>query len=956
MLKSQYLRMYYVALVLFLVQGAWANGPGVIEGGVYDEQTGDPLIAVAVNVDGTELVQFTDVEGLFRFRNVQPGTYTVVATYEGFSPSRVEGVVVTDSEGMSINITMQPAGIQAEMVVTADLAQDSEIGLMSKRQKADTISDALSIEEISRAGGGDAADAMKRMTGASVVGGKYVTIRGLGDRYTSTHLNGVEMPTSDPDVKAFQADLFPTGVLDNITTLKSFTPDKPGNFSGGLIDIGTKRFPSSLQWSVSMSTGWNSNTTGEDILLYDGSGSDWRGQDDGLRELPGIVADTEVIPREVTARRNAEQAQLLDDVTRSFNNVMSGTPESAPIDAGTSLSIGNELSLGDRPLGFIATFSYSRKYNYRDNWRLARWKLTEAVGEAETLINQSDFLGEQGTDKVNWGSLLTLNYPIHHNHKLTGNIIYTQGGESKASYYAGAWPEQFSSDNTTLENRFLQYTERNLTSFQLRGNHHLGDNMDLDWTMSSSRSTQYEPDTRIFTNHFADRVIGGEEIRNYSISSAIYNNPARYFRDLREDGDALQVNFKMGFYQWADLKGEWKIGFALNENDREFTEDRYEYSSTLRYDGDPFSYFGPENIGIIDFNEATGVYTFGNTILRQGDAQGGNYNGEQNVDAYYAMVTLPLNEGLRMVTGARFESTEMFVTNGTREGILDEDDVLPALGFVQTLGENMNLRLNYGRTLARPTLREMAPYANFDFLADGIFAGNPDLQRTLVDNFDLRWEWFPGSGELVAASVFYKDFENPIERSYNIRFASEFGEKTFTNVDEAEVYGLELEWRQRFDHMVVEGDSGHAFSASVNLTLIESEVGIPEEELAFLLERDPNADSTRQLQGQSPYLVNVGINYDNIYSNTSASVFYNVFGERLDEVGIGGAPDSMEQPRGLLDFTFSQVLWQNFNLKLSGKNLLDSEIEVLQEFKGNEFIRSSYKNGRSFSLSISYKN
>ena len=425
---------------------------------------------------------------------------------------------------------------------------------------------------------------------------------------------------------------------------------------------------------------------------------------------------------------------------------------------------------------------------------------------------------------------------------------------------------------------------------------------------------------------------------------------------MKEDSTVFNINASFMFTHWSNLMGELKIGGTHEKKERDFNELRFEYASggVIRYDGDPESFFSEENTGVIGYDAQRDRYLFGNVLQLSPDPRGGDYQGDSELRAYYGMIELPLTETLKTIAGVRMEQADFNVTNGAVSGLLDDNDILPSWIMIYEMTMKMNLRTAYGRTLARPNFREKAPYANFDLIADGIFSGNPDLERTLIDNYDLRWEWYPSGGELVAASFFYKDMQNPIERSYNIRFASEFGEKTFQNVDRAVVSGLELEFRKKLDWLVLQGKP-HMFGAAVNVSLIESEVDIPGEELAFLRQRDPDAGATRRLQGQSPFLVNVGLNYDHLVSGTSVSLFYNVFGERLDEVGVGGAPDSLEQSRDVLDFTFVQSMWDLFVLKFTAKNLLDSPVEILQSFNGNDFLRSRYQTGRTFSLSLSFK-
>ncbi|MDJ0836665.1 MAG: TonB-dependent receptor [Acidobacteriota bacterium] len=928
---------------------------GTVTGKVYDKTNGDELIGANVRIEGTTMVAFADINGAFKFASVPVGTYRVVATMDGFSSTTVEEVGVKAGETTNLNIELGMAAFEAEFVVTAELLQDNEVSLLRHRRKANAISDAVSFEVISRGGGSTAADAVTKITGASVVGGKYVVIRGLGDRYTSTHLNGVEMPTSDPDKNSFQADLFPAPVLENIVTIKSFTPDKPGNFSGGIMDIGTKNYPAGFTMNVSVSGSYNSEVTNNDnYLTYDGSDSDWLGKDDGLRALPEGYDDPDfTTPSLFEARRDQEKAEFLDQVTKSFVPVMSGKAESAPVNKGMSFSIGNQTKIGGRTLGYQATLSYKRGYEFREDFEQSRWELTSRPDDAESLNNLSNFNGNHGKDKVAWGGLATLRYHVKDNHQVGLSALYSQNGTSESAFYDGSWPAQFSRDNIFLESRLLKYTERNLTSYQLVGEHFLvkmGD-IEIDWALSTADTFQDEPDTRIFTDTRIDKVIDGQAVSDYGITVSTYSQPARYWRKLDETNDGFKFNVNIPIQIRDGLLGKIKFGASTQEKERNFEETRFEYvrENNVQYEGDPDFFFGTNNIGIIGFDERTGRYIFGNVLVKAADSRGGNYVGDQSIDAFYLMTELPINRNLRVITGARYEDSTMNVANDTVSGNLDNQDWLPALHFIYDIGGSMNMRASYGRTLARPHFREMAPYSSFDFIADGIYSGNPDLKRTLIDNFDIRWEWFTGGGELIAASAFYKEFENPIEKAYSVR--ADFGESSFINVDEATVSGIELEGRRRLTSV----DAEHQFSFTANASFIDSEVDVPPEELELLRRLDPDASPTRELQGQSPFLVNAGINYDNFDRGIAASLFYNVFGERLHEVGSNGVPNAFEQPRDILDFTYSQSLMDSLKIKFSAKNLLDAPVEITQSFKGTSFIQTYYKTGTSFSLSLSYK-
>ncbi|RMG93502.1 MAG: TonB-dependent receptor [Chloroflexi bacterium] len=371
----------------------------------------------------------------------------------------------------------------------------------------------------------------------------------------------------------------------------------------------------------------------------------------------------------------------------------------------------------------------------------------------------------------------------------------------------------------------------------------------------------------------------------------------------------------------------------------------------MRYNGDPTSFFSPENVGIVGYDSTRNTYQFGNYLQESLGGFGGDYSGNQRINAAYLMLDFKPVGWLRLVAGSRFEATRMVVTNTSKRGTLNDDDWLPSVNTTVLLRPDMNLRLAYGKTLARPNFREKAPYTSFEFAQDVLFSGNPELKRTLIDNYDVRWEWFPQPGEVVSVSGFYKRFKNPIERTINVGFASEGALVDYENVDHATVYGTELEIRKALSFL---SGSLQYFSLASNLSLIKSEVNIPEAELRSLRALDPNASDTRELQGQSPYLVNVSLNYDHPLRGTVASLHYNVFGDRLFEVALGGTPGVYERARHLLNFTFSQKIFRVLKVKFAVKNILDSDNRYTHQYNNHEYIRQLYKSGRNFSFGLQY--
>ncbi|MEX1277081.1 MAG: carboxypeptidase-like regulatory domain-containing protein, partial [Bacteroidota bacterium] len=645
----------YFAFLIILV--SIATGPDVhaqppsnakIVGSVIDAETGEAIVGANVFIEGTGMGAASDIDGKFVMTNVAPGTYTIVVSVISYAKQRITDVEVQHGQTVKLDITLHVASIELqEVVVTAKLLANQEATTLIMRQRAVALSDAISMELISRSGSSNAADAMTKVTGASVVGGKYVYIRGLGERYSNTHLNGSELPSSDPDKKSFQMDLLPTNLLDNIVTIKSFTPDKPGNFSGGIVDIGTASYPEKFTFRFSTSQSVNSTSSwNQNFLTYRGGSQDWLGYDDGTRGLPQAVKDPKlIIPDATVARTNPAIAAQLDEISKSFKPEMSAVRSTAPINQKYSISLGDQTQLFGGALGLLGSISYSRDYSYYENGTVGRWKLTGHVDQNDDLSRLIDLSDAKGTDEAQWGGLVTVNYKPARHHELGANFVYTQSGESVSRYMHGLWPEQLASETAFFETRVLQYTERNLQSYQLRGKHFVNSflNSTIEWTATRSRSAQDEPDGRFFSNNYSDQVLGGRDTTIYSISPSIYPRPARYFRNLIEDNSILTVELSVPVQQWVGLSGRMKFGTSFNEKEREFRERRFEYRQApgTTYSGDPEAFFSHANTGIIGYDSVRSRYIFGNYIASAPDARGGDYEGYEKIIAFFGMAEIP---------------------------------------------------------------------------------------------------------------------------------------------------------------------------------------------------------------------------------------------------------------------------------------------------------------------------
>ena len=972
-----------VLALLFAPALAFAQATGTLTGTVVDGDFGGGLPGASVLVVELGVGAATDIDGNYTVRQVPTGTYTVRYSFTGYGTQTVENVAVAAGEPVVLNVTLAPGAELAEVVVEAEeiLQTNSEVGLLRVRAKAAQVSDAISAEAISQSGASDAGDAMERVTGASVQGGRYVYVRGLGDRYAATQLNGSTLPTADPDRRAVQFDLFPSAFLENIVTLKTFTPDKPGNFSGGLVDINTRSFPLGLTASFSASSGASSQVIPGDAILVDpASDVSYLGTAGNLGALPEalldgrefpFVSNQEIFNPDTEEGRERMAAIQANEALVDYFGTRSVAPQEGTAAQNLSLSgsVGNSVRLWGNDLGFILGGTLNRGVGSYDEGTVGRYDTAGPGGEPRLRQRRRD---QRSTVESSVGGIASVSYRLGAAHELTANTLFSRSAESEGRVIAGLAPIPIGGvgDEITVTDRVVGYTERQLGSAQLRGRHQLAAlaGLEAEWRASYAATAIDEPDLRFFANaQFED---GG-----LAVGGASLNNTLHFFRESTEDLGGLALDLTVPPRALGGV--QVKVGGLYERTARDFRERRFEIlSQGLSLGGQDAAavetFFSPENSGVVDVRAPNprdprqrSTFVIGNRLVDNTQANN-QYDGGLDVTAGYAMVELPVLPRLRAIGGVRYERTDLSIDvvdrvtglavapeDSTLSGRIGETDWLPSLNLVYNVARDMNLRAAATRTLARPTFREIAPFCSFNFATDGPLCGNPALDRTLITNLDLRWEWFNRPGSLVALSGYYKHLDRPIELAI---IDNENGLQEYQNVDRATIVGAEVEVRQGLD-AVTALPVVRDLSLGGNLTLTRSEITISEDELAERRLVDPDAAGTRALQGQSPYLVNLDLSYDT--ETTSAGLFFNVFGRRLARVGI---PDVYERPSPQLDFVASRQVLGQFKVKLAVKNVFGEGVEQVYDFPastlgaigGDTPVYQAYSRGTSFSLGLSF--
>ncbi|GAB4340649.1 MAG: TonB-dependent receptor [Flammeovirgaceae bacterium] len=979
--KGNFKSAFVLFLFLFSIVQAFAQ-KGIVKGNVIDAKTAEELIGVSVLVEGTSTGTTTDLYGNYQL-SLPVGTYNLVISYISYTSQKIQGVEVKEGEISQIDIKLaEETTMLQEVVVEAKAINNNDIAILKMQQKAFAVQDGITASEIKLTGASNSAESMKQVTGASLEGGRFIVMRGLGDRYTITQLNGITLPSTDPYRNSSSMDLIPSSMVDNIITVKTFTPDQPGNFTGGNVNITTKSLPEQFYLNFGTGIGFNTVSSLKDNFLTDPvkGKNDWLGYDDGSREMPTLLqnaANRALIsgsPQglEVNARDLSEQYNQLRNILNSTSKELASrgyipTTKNTFLNTSYNLSLGNRKNLGGSTnFGYSIGLNYSRNYTIYENRELNAWEFS-SVG-AEALNNRQKLTGNVGIDNPNIGGIVSLALQTNPQNEISLNLIYNHDAEIEgASFPNGQLPAVISTPTHEFFSYKTSMMERTLSTAQLTGKHIFNglNKAELQWIGSFTNASQLEPDVRLLA--YDKRPNAEDDTKlSYNLIKADYELPFHFFRDLQDQ----QVNFNLDFTLpiGSNPNNKIKFGGLFSRKNREFEEFRYqlfeprngvydEYLAFSEADGNLDAFFSPENTAVVGQNASR--YIIGNIYSNQTLPQN-SYEGFEQVIAFYTMGVYNFTEKLKVIGGARLEQTNFEVTVpqvDTLKGEINKLDVLPALHLVYAANDKTNIRVSASQTLARPNMREMAPFASFELLGGDIIQGNPNIKRTLVQNFDLRYEVFPKSGELLAASAFFKTFQDPIVRVIDVRAAGSSRQFNYDNSESGLLVGLELEFRKKLDFISPTLDK---FKFASNFTYTYSKMKLTD--IEYQSAKDFGIGKYRPFQAQSPFIWNVNLSYLNAEKDFESAIFMNMFGRRLYANGAAGTPDIYEiygrNPNAIptpdLGFTVSKGIGKHFNVKLTAQNLLNVENIRNHEYNNNYFITDAYRRGTTLNLSLKY--
>ena len=1003
----------FLVMMLFFTKMALAQQAGSIRGIVYDKDFDVPLASAQVSIAETgDKITATD-EGNFVFGQVPPGSYTLVFSKEGYTRQVQANVVVSPGKMTDVDASLSCEFTEMEEFVVQDLQiGGTEAGLLMLRVESPALLDSISSEWLRKAGATDAASALNLVSGATVQDGKYAVVRGLPDRYVNSQMNGVRLPSADPDKRAVQLDQFPTEVIDSVQVSKTFTPDQQGDASGGAVNVALKGIPDEKVLKFKSGAEYNTQVTGNDrFLTYKGGGVNFMGTDDGLRNIPS---------------------------DGNFTGPLGISRDDAPIDYNMSLTGGgkHELKNGIKVGGLFSTY-YKRDSSYYDNgvddslWidnKNPQKGLTPQYGNPDQPPEQpvpavgedfktSLFDVTEGSEEMQWGALAAVGAEIE-DHSL--NVLYMHTGvtedkailaedtRGKAYYFPGYDPNDpkglgNAHDNQNaapyLRTETLKYTERTTDTLQFKGEHTLSISEigpegfftilspKTDWTIALSSSGLDEPDKRQFGSAWYAESYD-EGYPDYGIPSStdpayygpytpaanfLLGNVSRTWTEISEESGQYFANLKFPFEQWSGDEGYVKLGVFYDQVDRMFDQDSFGNYRQTGEDAAP-TYEGSWE----DYSYSDVFLDLDGPTIKDGPPfVDVDYEGEQDISAWYYMADLPLWSFVKLIGGARYETTTLSIINdpekdakwvttdengnrlytdllpGDADVSFDQADVLPSLGFVLTPIKKISLRGSYSETVARPTFKELTPIQQQEFLGDDIFIGNSELQMSALQNYDLRLDYTPYNGGLISVSWFHKDIKYPIE--YVQDLVNAFSFTTPLNFPEGKLSGFEIETRH---HLGYFWDAMKGFSTGGNATFIDSEVTLPESEREHLAYAGVET-TTRDMMNAPEYLYNIYMMYDYDRFDTQIGLFYTVKGDTL-VTGAGNrngnyVPDVYATEYGTLNLSVSKKLGKHFNLTFMAKNLTNPEIEEVYrppDYLGDEEVRTSYTKGIDFSFYI----
>lgn len=928
--------------MLLLVSAYTYGQNGTISGIVTDATTGETVIGANVVIQGTTVGASTDVEGKFSIPNVKPGTYNLQVTFVTYKAHLIPNVLVESGKITNIQVQMQEDVSELEeVVVTGTREINNDFALLKAIKESKLVVSGISAEQISRSQDRDAAQVVRRVPGITLQDNRFVVVRGLSSRYSNVMLNGVLAPSTEADSRAFSFDIVPSGLLDRMLIYKSGAAELPGDFAGSVIQVNTKSAVDHNFFNVALGTGYRVNTTLTSRSTQQRSSTEWLGFDNGMRDMPdGAPADY---------RKLGFNVSKIEAESRKFKNTWGLEELNVKPDVRFNIDLGRAFKIGRVSVNSINSLNYSNTNQYNTIEFNRYQNYTENGSGDYTSADMFRYNDEQFINNVRVGLLSNWTFRYSDKSSIEFKNLYNRLGTTQTTIREG--DNFFRSQH--YRNYSLRYIERSIYSGQLEGNHELvTDKSKITWLLGYTSAKRNEPDWKRLVTA---RPLGSSDEVAYSVAvptSTSPSNAARFYQNLNEFNATNRLDFE---YSFNEREGkdpfELKTGYWLEYKERNF--DARQIGHVAR-DG-----FNPE-IASLPYNQifsTNNVSYNGGHFISENTNVTDSYEASNVLTAGYASLNMPLTSKIRVIPGIRVEHNIQKLETAEGVGSAKVNNpvtsILPFLNISYNLNTTSLLRLAYSKTVNRPEFRELAPFTFYDFDNQSDVLGNPKLKIANIHNVDLRYEYYPTPNEFISAGLFYKYFKNPIET--NIDNGTDNPVFLFNNADNAQNYGVEVEIRKSLAYTSSSHLLNHT-SVVFNASYIFSTINLLND--GQLMEKD-----SRPMQGQSPYIINAGLFYNDEDNGLQANIQYNIFGKRIAFVGLLGQPTWWEMPRNVIDITISKTISKRTDLRLGISDLLNSKSYIREDANldndvsnsnTNKIVRST-RSGQYITLGVAVK-
>ena len=892
-------KLILIFLCFFAIAGYAQTGN--LTGKVTDENSNQALLGASVSVIEVSKKALTEADGTFNIKGLNPGKYTLLVSYIGYDSKKIAEVEIIKGELTTLNVVLSLAKSKLNDVVVQSTSARKEnlSSLLTARRNAGVVSDGISADLIRKSPDKNIGDVLKRISGTTVQDNKFVVVRGMNDRYNEAMLNGALLPSSEPDRKTFAFNIFPSEIVDNITIIKSAAPDLPGTFSGGLIQINTKETPDKNFIAVKAGAGYNTITTGKNYYTYKGGKSDWIGLDDGTRSLPSAFPST----NDYAAYGIEDQSRL----GKAMANNWAINNSTAPVNTAFQVSGGFSAKLSKKSnypkLGGIFGITYNSTSRFSQF-------LTNEYGN-DNVQAYYNYIDSAYNRNILTSGMGNLTLKLNANNKIFFNNLYSINSNDQLVQRSG--PNQSSGYYDLRANSFF-FTSNRIYNSQLGGEHFFPKSkLRIKWQGYYTSLYRNEPDYR--RNQYTQLEENGPYFLLVNAGpSTSATTGVHYYADVHDDTKGVNLDLSLPF-KLLNNKQTLKFGGAYFYNTRSrnarFFSPAYNPDQQPGFDFNLLQYAQDSVYAAKNFDANSGFF------LTEFNDPRNNYTGSVKNTAGYIMLDDKLSDKARLVWGVRYEKYQNII-NGITDGFqpytidLKTNNFLPSANFIYSVKPKANIRAGFSESLSRPLYRELAYQLFYDFLANTTFSGNPSLAESHIYSYDLRWEEYFGGSQYYSISGFYKKFKDPIEAYISISGADS-RTISYRNAASAKNYGIELEGRKNFDFISKKLEN---LSAYANVPFIKSKTS------EYTSAKD---SSYRPLQGQSPYIINASLQYNDPKTNSGISVLYNVIGPRLFLIGGLDNDPIWEKPhaaldikitksflkKGLVELTFADILHQN---------------------------------------------